>query len=104
MGCLVALTAWRQFGVDPIPNTRSNVVWFALQIAPLLLVLPGVLRRHANALFFATVVSFLYLVHGAWVVMAANDDLRVLGSVEIFFSLAFFCAICMVMRETKAAA
>lgn len=101
MGCLLAFTAWRQFIVDPIPSAGSNMVWFGLQIAPLLLVLPGVVKRQANALFFATVVSFLYFIHGTLHVVEVAT--RASGSVEILLALAFFVALCMVMQKQKAA-
>ena len=97
MGCLFALTGVRQFLVDPVPAMSANGVWFVLQVLPLLLVLPGVLRLNRNALFFTTLASCLYLIHG--ILGVADWELPVFATLEIGFALGLFVAVCVVMRK-----
>lgn len=103
MGSLVALTGLRQFFIEPLATTSSNVIWFVVQLLPLLLPLPGLLRLHLRPTFVLCMTSMLYFIHGVYVV--SDPKLTLLGSLEIVFAVAL-CGVCafMVRRMREAAA
>jgi uncharacterized membrane protein len=86
IGSLFALTGLRQFFVEPLASTTSNLIWFGIQVLPLLLVLPGILRLKPRSYLLATLVAMLYFCHGVLQAVSAED--RVLGLWEVAFSLA----------------
>ena len=90
MGSLVALTGLRQFLLQPLATQPSNIIWFLLQIAPILLVLPGAIRLKRTPLFLASLVSTLYFIHG--VMLASTEPMRTVGVIEAVIALAA-CAI-----------
>lgn len=85
LGSLFALTGLRQFFVEPLDGTVSNVIWFVIQVLPLLAVLPGMLRQRYRSYFFAVLAGMLYFVHGVWLAAAAAH--RTLGTWEVAFAL-----------------
>lgn len=104
MGSLVALTGLRQFFMQPLESTVPNLIWFGLQLLPLLLPLPGVLQMKLRATFMLCLCSTLYFIHGVYI--AVDPQLLVLGAFEIGFSL-MLCAVTAIMvrqmRESEAA-
>ena len=94
VGCLFALTGLRQFFIEPLANTGTNVIWFVLQTLPLLLVLPGCLTLGRRGVFFASMVSLLYFVHG---VMVFTESPFLAGS-EIVVSIAMFGLASILLR------
>ncbi len=86
VGSLFALTGLRQFFVTPLAETGINVLWFVVQVLPLLLVLPGILRLRLRAFFFAALAGMLYFVHG--ILQAATPESRVMGLWEVGFAMA----------------
>lgn len=101
LGSLIALTGLRQFFIEPLATTQSNIIWFLIQVLPLLAVVPGMLRMHYRSCFFAVLAASLYLIHG--VLLAAVPETQVLGLTEVGFSLALiFCATYLV-RGIRAA-
>ena len=86
LGSVFALTGLRQILLSPLPDTTLNLAWFAAQVAPLLLLLPGLMRRRHSAYVYCALISLLYLIHG--VLLAADPDLRALGVLEAVLALA----------------
>lgn len=86
VGSLFALTGLRQFFVAPLPGSGVNLLWFVVQVLPLLLVLPGILRLRVRSYFFAALAGMLYFVHG--ILQAADPELRILGLWEVGFGMA----------------
>ena len=86
IGSLFALTGLRQFFVEPLASTPSNLIWFTIQVLPLLLVLPGVLALKPRSYLLATLVAMLYFCHG--VLQAVSVEDRLLGLWEVGLSLA----------------
>ena len=86
IGSLFALTGLRQFFVEPLASFSSNLIWFGVQVLPLLLVLPGVLRLVPRSYLLAILASMLYFCHG--VLQAVSIEDRTLGLWEVGFSLA----------------
>ncbi|MFM7120327.1 MAG: DUF2069 domain-containing protein [Gammaproteobacteria bacterium] len=96
MGSLFALTGLRQFFIDPLPAATVNALWFALQVLPLLVVLPGVLRRHGRGFFYAALVALLYFVHG---VLATAAGRQALGLAETAFSIGLLAVAFLALRR-----
>lgn len=86
LGSLLAITGVRQFMLDPISNNATNGLWFALQILPLLLVLPGLLRGQRNGFVYCALAALLYLVHG--IMLASDPQWQRLGMLEAGLALA----------------
>ena len=99
IGSLFSLTALRQLFLDPLDNPVSNWIWLALQVAPLLALLPGVLKANQNTYFFTICVAMLYFVHG--VMVAWTPELRWFGFAEIGFALALTAVATYVLRRLR---
>ncbi len=99
IGSLFALTGLRQFFVEPLASTSSNLIWFVIQVLPLLLVLPGVLRLSARSYLFATLAAMLYFCHG--VLQAVSVEDRVIGLWEVGFSLALVLTAALALRHLR---
>jgi len=101
IGSLFALTGLRQFFVEPLATTTSNVIWFLLQVSPLLAVIPGMLRYNYRACFLAILVAALYFVHG--VLLAVGEPMRTLGLWEVGFALLLILGSTYLVRGIRAA-
>ena len=99
VGCLFALTGLRQFFVAPLPGSGSNLAWFVVQVLPLLLVLPGILRLQVRSFFFASLAGMLYFVHG--ILQAATPELRVMGLWEVGFAMALILVATYGTRQLR---
>jgi uncharacterized membrane protein len=97
IGSLFALTGLRQFFLQPLASPFSNTLWFLLQVAPLLLALPGVLRATARGFFGAVLAAMLYFIHG--VLEAATPQLRVFAWWEIGFATTLVVLGALAMRR-----
>ena len=101
IGSLFALTGLRQFFVEPLQTASSNVIWFGIQVLPLMLVLPGILRLTIRSYFLATLVAMLYFCHGVLQAVSAED--RALGLWEVAFSLALVLCASWAVRHLRMA-
>jgi len=99
MGCLVALTGLRQFSIQPLGNTVPNIAWFVIQLLPLLLPLPGVLRAELRPTFILCLASTLYFVHGVYAVV--DPQLALVGAFEIAFSLVLCAVTAFMVRRMR---
>ena len=102
IGSLVALTGLRQFFIEPLATTSSNVIWFVVQLLPLLLPLPGVLLLHLRAVFMLCLATMLYFIHGVYVV--SDPKLAVVGGVEIGCALVLCAVSALMVRKLREAA
>ncbi len=102
IGSLFALTGLRQFFVEPLANPVPNLIWFLIQVLPLLAVLPGVLRLKIRSYLLATLAAMLYFFHG--VLQAADPNDQVLGFWEVGFSLALVLTASFALRHLRMAA
>jgi uncharacterized membrane protein len=98
IGSLFAINGLRQFFVEPLPTPHVNLIWFLIQVLPLLAVLPGTLRNRYRSYVFAALVSTLYFIHG--VLLAATADLRALGLWETGFAVSLLVAASYAARRT----
>ena len=62
------------------------MVWFIVQVLPLLAIIPGLLGLKSRGFFFTALVGTLYFVHG--VLLAVDPTDRVIGLVEVAFAVA----------------
>lgn len=102
MGSLVALTGLRQFFIEPLASTSSNVIWFIVQLLPLLIPLPGLLRLQLRPTFILCMATLLYFIHGVYVV--SDPKLTLLGSLEIGFALLLCAVFAFMVRKMREAA
>ena len=106
IGSLFALTGLRQYFMEPLEGALANHGWFLLQVLPLLLVLPGVLRggpgggpAAVRSYFYVIVAASLYFVHGA--MEAATADLRAAAFWECGFAVALVAVSSLAMRRLR---
>lgn len=97
IGSLFAVTGLRQFFVQPLATPVPNLIWFLLQVTPLLAILPGILRFSARGCFYAILAAMLYFIHG--VMEAATADLRSLALWEIAFATGLVATLSIAMRR-----
>jgi uncharacterized membrane protein len=97
IGSLFALTGLRQFFVQPLASPLPNLLWFLLQVAPLLAILPAILQGSARGFFYAILAAMLYFIHG--VMQAATPDLRALALWETGFAIALVATGSFAMRR-----
>jgi uncharacterized membrane protein len=102
IGSLFALTGLRQFFVEPLASANTNLIWFGIQVLPLLLVLPGVLRLTPRSYLFAILAAMLYFCHG--VLQAVSVEDRLIGLWEVGFSLALVLTASFALRHLRMAA
>lgn len=101
IGSLFALTGLRQFFVEPLESSGSNLIWFAIQVLPLLLILPGILRLIPRSYLLASLAAMLYFCHG--VLQAVDPEDRVLGLWEVGFALALVLTASFAVRHLRMA-
>jgi len=99
VGSLFAMTGLRQFFIEPLEDPGVNAAWFLIQLLPLLLPLPGMLRGNLRPTFFMCMSSMLYFIHGVLVVF--DPDLLVFGLFEILFSLGLCGATAVLVRRIR---
>jgi uncharacterized membrane protein len=99
-GSLFAVTGLRQFFVEPLDDAVSNAVWFLLQAAPVLLVVPGMLRNSRRGYFYAILAASLYFIHGT--MEAATADQRALALWETAFAVGLIASASLAMRRLGA--
>jgi uncharacterized membrane protein len=98
-GSLFALTGLRQIFIEPLASTGTNIIWFIVQVSPLLLVLPGFLRMQTRSAFYMILAAMLYFIHG--VLEAATPEHRLLAGLEIVVSVALMGIATWVLRQLR---
>ncbi len=99
LGSLVAMIGLKQFFLWPIDDNTINVIWFLLQVAPLLLPLPGIMSGQVRATFIVCLASQLYFVAG--VLAMVDETTRLYGAVEITFALMLCGSTTMLVRKLR---
>jgi uncharacterized membrane protein len=99
LGSIVALTGLRQFFIEPLENGAINALWFVVQILPLLLTLPGLIRARLRSTFILCLISLLYFIHG--VLAAFDPTLRVFGALEICLALSLCALTALMVRSMR---
>jgi uncharacterized membrane protein len=78
----------------------ANLLLALPWLAPLLLPLPGVLRRSRRTCAWATLCVVPYLIAGV-TEMIANPAMRALAAAIVFAGLAWFAALILYLRVTR---
>ena len=99
IAALIALTAYHQLSVAPLASAASNAIWLTLQILPLILVLPGLVRLGTRSYFFAIIAAMLYFVHG--VLLAVEPRLELLGLIETGLSVLLIATASFAVRALR---
>ena len=99
VGSLFAMTGLRQFFIEPLDDAGVNAAWFIIQLLPLLLPLPGVLRGSLRPIFFMCMSSMLYFIHGVLVV--SDPEMLLFGVFEILFALGLCASTAILVRKTR---
>lgn len=104
LSCLLALVALGLAWELWLAPLRPGGSWLALKIVPLLLVIPGLVRRHLYTLQWSSMLILVYFMEG--VVRAATDNglSAVLGGVEILLTTVYFACALAYLRPHKLAA
>lgn len=100
IAALIALTAARQFFLQPLASAGSNTVWFGIQILPLAAVVPGIINLRARSYLLAALASTLYFAHG--IMLAATPPLRGTGFTEAGLAMALLLAGSYAVRSLRA--
>ena len=101
-GSLFAITGLRQFFLSPWSDPTVNFIWFLVQVSPLLLTLPGLLRGNVRSTFILCLASLLFFAHGILIVF----ENAALAAAEVVCALALCGTTTMLvrkLRETQAA-
>lgn len=98
-GSLFALLALQRFFADPLPGLGATIAVFVVQLAPLLLVLPLVLRSGARGPLWLCLVMLLYFVHGIW--QWNTPHARLFGTLEVAFALGAFVTSWILLKVTQ---
>ena len=99
IGSLFAITGVRQFMLDPIHKLPLDGLWFLVQVAPLLALLPGLLSTKRKGFMYCALVSLFYLVHG--VMLSTNPDLQRLGILEAGLALVLTTVATLAARAAN---
>ena len=84
------------------PQRPVSWVWLALQVIPLIAVIPGILRAHLNSTFLTILIAQLFFIHG--VVVAFEPEDRVFGIIEAVTALGLTAAASLLVRKIREAA
>jgi len=101
LGSLFALTGLKQFFIEPLASPLPNLLWFLVQVFPLLAVTPGVLRLRARSCLLAALAAMLYFSHG--VMVAITPDMRTYGLWEVGFAMGLVLSASFVVRHLRLA-
>lgn len=99
IGSLLAITGLRQFMLDPINKLELDGMWFLLQIAPLLVILPGLLSGTRKGFMYCALASLFYLVHG--VMLSTNPELQRMGILEAGLALVLATVATLAGKAAK---
>ncbi len=99
VGSLFAMTGLRQFFIEPLDDAGVNAAWFVIQLLPLLLPLPGLLRGNLRPVFFMCMSSTLYFIHGVLVV--SDPEMQLFGIFEILFALGLCATTAILVRKIR---
>lgn len=98
-GSIFVLIGLRLFFIDPAPNPSANIVWLWVLGAPVVLVVPGMLRLAPRSYLLAALAGMFYFCHGVW--LAVAPDLRAFGAWEAGFAVALVATATLALRALK---
>lgn len=85
----------------------QNIVWFIVQILPLLVTLPGLITGQVRSTFVLCLVSLLYFIHGVLLAFEPGGQVdlsnALMGTIEIIFALGLCGSTAMLVRKFREA-
>lgn len=98
---LIALCVVWELWLAPL---HAHGSWLVLKALPLLLALPGVLRRDLYTLQWASMLALCYLAEGSVRATSERGASALLGAIEVVLALVFFAACLAYVGPFKRAA
>jgi len=96
---LIIFFAFISYQALPSPNFATLLIWL-IQIAPLLIFGPGLHLNIMRANIWLVFIVLLYFVHG--VLVAFDEERRLLGLIEITLCVGLFCSLFLVIKNQQA--
>ena len=96
---LIIFFAFISYQALPSPNFATLLIWL-IQIAPLLIFGPGLHLNIMRANIWLVFIVLLYFVHG--VLVAFDEERRLLGLIEITLCAGLFCSLFLVIKKQQA--
>lgn len=102
-GLILLILAWEAW-LAPAGAT-PRWFWLVVKLAPLMIPLPGLIRRNAKTYLVAALVVLLYFIEGAVLAFGAANGLERAGVLpyallEVALTLAFFASAAYYVRLT----
>ena len=85
LGSIFSVLALYRYFVDPLDTLMVSTAVLLLQVAPLLVLVFGVIFLHSRKIFYLAMVSLLYFMHG--IVLMVLPESRAFGLAEVVFAL-----------------
>ncbi len=101
LGSVIGLLGMRQLVLSTDGSMGQSVIWFIMQILPLLVTLPGLISSQVRATFILCLASLLYFIHG--VLVAFEPGNLVFGLLIIGFSLGLCGSTAALVRAWREA-
>jgi uncharacterized membrane protein len=80
---------------------NASVGFWLMQIVPLLLILPGILKLGSRTLQWTGFLVLFYFTQGVLQIFSAQPLQRWLGALTLLFCLVLFTAVIVTMRRGK---
>jgi uncharacterized membrane protein len=85
LGSIFSVLALYRYFVDPLASLLASTAVLVLQVAPLLLLVFGVIFLRSRQIFYLAIISLLYFIHG--VVQVVDPGSRAFGLAEAVFAI-----------------
>lgn len=99
LGCCLALLL--VFAAPFVVRDNASVGLWLMQSIPLLLTLPGLLKRASRALQWLGFLVLFYFTNGVLQAASAEPAQRWLGVITLLLCLALFTAVIVAVRSTR---
>jgi uncharacterized membrane protein len=96
LGCLVALLL--VFSAPLLLADNASVGLWLMQCVPLLLTVPGLVRRHPRALQWLGFLVLFYFMNGVLLAASAAPLQRWLGALTVLLCVTLFTAVIVAVR------
>lgn len=96
-GCCIGLLLI--LSVPLVLGENASIGLWLMQCIPLLLTLPGVLKRHSRALQWLGFLVLFYFIQGVLQTFGASTLQRWLGILTLVFCLTLFTAVIVAVRR-----
>lgn len=98
LGLIALCVVWELFAAP----LRPGGSWLVLKVVPLLLVVPGILKRRVRTYQATSLLLWLYFLEGATRVSSDPALMsKVMAGLELAFALALFAAVSIFARTYK---